>query len=352
MDKIILTTGGTGGHIFPALAVAERVREKNPEARILFIGSDYGLEGDLSRRSGLEFYGLATRGVLGRGLKAIPATARLVMALFKARGRIKKFDPDIVAGFGGYASFAPALAAKTLGIPLLIHEQNAVCGAGNRILGGFADKICVSQKNTAGFSRDTVFTGNPVRKEIAAARREGGGKRLLILGGSQGATGINKFIAGILSTLRAAGVEVWHQCGERDFPWLKGIYDKTGVPSWRLEPFIINMNEAYGWADLAFCRSGATTVAELRVAGIPAILTPFPAAIHDHQTLNAKNMSEDGGAILIPEKELDANTGNIIIALLNNPLELEKMSRAALAGGVPDAADRIVREMEKTVLRK
>lgn len=347
MDKIILTTGGTGGHIFPALAVAEVIRKNNPSAKILFIGSNYGPESRLVGAAGLDFYGLSARGLLGRGFKAIPAAAMLAKSFFEARRVIREFAPSIIAGFGGYASFAPAMAAKSLGIPLLVHEQNAIAGMGNRFLGRFADAVCVSQPNTEGLPATAILTGNPVRERIKRKAYDGSGKRLLILGGSQGARGINKFMAENLTLFRRAGARIWHQCGEKDYGQLKEIYAKDGDAAWRLTPFIENMGEAYEWADLAVSRAGATAIAELCAVGLPAALVPFPAAIRDHQTLNAKNLQKAGGALLIPEKDLDKAWAEKITELLGNKPALKQMASRAATLGKKDAAERISIEMQK-----
>ncbi|MBD5607987.1 MAG: undecaprenyldiphospho-muramoylpentapeptide beta-N-acetylglucosaminyltransferase [Desulfovibrio sp.] len=347
MDKIILTTGGTGGHIFPALAVGEVIRKNNPSAKLLFMGSNYGPESRLARAAGLEFYGLSARGLLGRGIKAFPAAFMLAKSFFEARKVIRDFAPSIIAGFGGYASFAPAMAAKSLGIPLLIHEQNAIAGMGNRFLGRFADAICVSQPATEGFAKTPILTGNPVREQIKRKIPGRSEKRLLIIGGSQGARGINKFMAERMPLFRQAGARIWHQCGEKDYAWLKEVYEREGDSSWRLAPFVENMGEAYDWADLAISRAGATAIAELCAVGLPSVLVPFPAAIRDHQTLNAKNLQKAGGAILIPEKDLDEAWARKIIELLGNEQNLKTMASRAASLGKMDAAEKIASEMQK-----
>lgn len=351
MEKVILCAGGTGGHIFPALAVAEEIKNKRPGADILFMGSLYGPEGRLAKKAGLEFVGLNVRGLLGRGFKAVPAAARLALAVAKAAKIIRAFKPDVIAAFGGYASAAPALAGRLLGAPVLLHEQNAVAGAGNRTLSRLARTVCVSFPETAGFKRPVVLTGNPARKNIAKAaenRKAFGGRRLLILGGSQGARALNRFVPAAARKLAEAGVEIWHQCGERDEAETRAAYAKEGVENVKITPFIEDMTAAYAWADLAFCRSGASVLAELCLAGLPALLSPFPAAIYDHQTLNARWLEKAGCAVIMPEKELNAD---LFVAAVKdyfaNPAKAESMSRAALALAKPEAAVTICGEMEK-----
>lgn len=347
MLKIILTTGGTGGHIFPALATAEAITKRNPDAQILFIGSLYGPEGRLATNAGLDFIGLPSRGFLGRGLRAIPASLGLIASVVKAISAIRKFKPCAVAAFGGYAAFAPALAAHILGIPLLLHEQNAIVGVSNRILSRWADTICASLPDTQGFAKPNVVTGNPVRCFLARTFEKTGRKtkRLLILGGSQGAHALNEYIIGILPELKEAGIDIWHQTGMKDLEKTQAAYAEAGYdPKW-VKPFIDDIAAAYAWADLALCRAGASTVAELCMAGLPSILVPFPAAIHDHQTRNAKVLADAGAAVLLPEDQLE-EAKPAILHFINTPVALADMSKAAADLAKPDAADLVAAEIE------
>ena len=218
MDSILLTTGGTGGHIFPALAVAEELRRRNPDVRLLFVGSQYGPEERLARLADVPFAGLPVRGFLGRGLRAVGAAGRMTLAVGKALKLVRRFDPQAVAGFGGYAAFAPMLAARLLGVPGLLHEQNAVAGMSNRLLARLARKVCLSLPNTEGFDpKKCVLTGNPVRAAVSAVgglSRERRTRRLLVMGGSQGAHALNAFMVEHLAAFRGGGVEIRHQTGE------------------------------------------------------------------------------------------------------------------------------------------
>lgn len=308
MDRILLTTGGTGGHIFPALAVAEEIRRQNPHARLLFVGSLYGPEERLARLAGIEFAGLPVRGFLGRGLRAVGAGARMAYAVGKALAIVRRFRPQAVVGFGGYAAFAPMLAARLLGVPGILHEQNAVAGASNRALARLARQICLSLPGTEGFAPEKcVLTGNPVRRcvsEVGKRPRQWQTRRLLVMGGSQGARALNAFLPEILPALRAAWVEIRHQSGAADEESVRVAYAAAGYDPTCVTAFIDDMAEAYAWADVALCRSGASTVAELCAAGLPAVLVPFPSAIHDHQTRNAQVLEKAGAAILTPEAEL------------------------------------------------
>lgn len=346
MDKILLTTGGTGGHIFPALAVAEELRRRNPDIQLLFAGSLYGPEQRLAARAGIPFVGLPVRGFLGRGLRAVGAGARMSLAVCKALGIVRRFRPDVVAGFGGYAAFAPMLAARLLGVPGILHEQNAVAGTSNRLLARLARKVCLSLPDTRGFApAKCVLTGNPVRRAVSDAgclprRRET--RRLLVLGGSQGARALNVFLPEILPALREAGVEIRHQSGFRDEESTRAAYECAGYSPECVTAFIDDMAGAYAWADLALCRGGASTVAELCAAGLPAVLVPFPHAVHDHQTRNAQVLEKAGAALLVPEKRLrERDLGRMLPDLLNNSDVRARMSAAALAAARPDAAARV-----------
>ncbi len=345
MLRVILTTGGTGGHIFPALAVADALREM--EAELLFVGGTYGPEAALALRAGIPFHGLPGRGFLGRGLRAIPAAGSMFLALGEALRVVRNFNPCAVAAFGGYASFATAMAAVALRIPLLVHEQNAVAGASNRFLSRFAGRICASVDNTQGFRRPFVVTGNPVRSVILKRGRIFSGKNLLILGGSQGAHALNEFIIGILPDLNRAGVNLRHQTGQKDYEAVRAAYKAAGYAGECVSSFIDDMAEAYAWADLALCRAGASTIAEICICGLPAVLVPFPAAIHDHQTLNAKALEKAGAAILLPESELGAKGLQVLERLFSDPERLAAMSSAATEMAMPDAAQRVAGEIEK-----
>ena len=353
MDNIILTTGGTGGHIFPALAVAEELRRRNPNASLLFVGSLYGPEERLMRQAGIPFEGLPVRGLLGRGFKAVGAGAQMALAVGKAVGILHRFKPDVVAGFGGYAAFAPMLAARILGVPGVLHEQNAIAGASNRFLARLARRVCISLPNTSGFDmKKCVFTGNPVRAAVSAVGqvdRHRQTRRLLVMGGSQGAHALNAFMLENLAEFRGAGVEIRHQTGITDEGSVRAAYVAAGYAPECVSAFIDDMAGAYAWADVALCRAGASTVAELCAAGLPSVLVPFPYAIHDHQTRNAEVLTRSGAAVLVPEgRKAVQHMSDILLRLLTMPGEREPMTAAALAAARPDAAARVVAVLEQT----
>ena len=353
MDNIILTTGGTGGHIFPALAVAEELRRRNPNANLLFVGSLYGPEERLMRQAGIPFEGLPVRGLLGRGFKAVGAGAQMALAVGKAVGILRRFKPDVMAGFGGYAAFAPMLAARILGVPGVLHEQNAIAGASNRFLARLARRVCISLPNTSGFDmKKCVFTGNPVRAAVSAVGqvdRHRQTRRLLVVGGSQGAHALNAFMLENLAEFRGAGVEIRHQTGITDEGSVRAAYVAAGYAPECVSAFIDDMAGAYAWADVTLCRAGASTVAELCAAGLPSVLVPFPYAIHDHQTRNAEVLTRSGAAVLVPEGRMAVqHMSDILLRLLTMPGEREPMTAAALAAARPDAAARVVAVLEQT----
>lgn len=354
MDKFLLTTGGTGGHIFPALAVAEELRRRRPDAKLLFVGSQYGPERRLCERAGIPFEGLNVRGFLGRGLRALGAAARMSVAVGQAVALVRSFGPDAVAGFGGYAAFAPMLAARLLGVPSLLHEQNALAGTSNRLLARLARKVCISLPGTQGFPAEKcLLTGNPVRSAIAdvAARRlepaRRNTRRLLVLGGSQGAQSLNHLLPALLEELKAAQIEIRHQTGERDLESTRTAYVKAGYSPESVSAFIDDMAEAYAWADLALCRAGASTVAELCAAGLASVLVPFPSAIHDHQTRNAEVMLKAGASRLVQERDFEhLDMAALIKRLLADSAALKNMGRAAQSLSSPRSAAAVADALE------
>ena len=363
IERIMLTTGGTGGHIFPALAVAEEVRRRVSSAEIVFMGSSTGPEAELAAQAGLEFAALPVRGVFGRGLRAVSALAGMGLALLRAAAILRKARPHIVVGFGGYAGFAGVFAAQLMGMPTAVHEQNSIAGMSNRILARRADRVCTSLPMTAKLRTrmEAVCTGNPVRAAIARLADSGprtpgaAGRRVLIMGGSQGSRAINMAVCAILPLLLDAGIRLWHQTGAADLENVREAYHKAGADAMRVEPFVTDMAGAYAWADLAVCRAGATSLAELAAAGVPALFIPFPQATHDHQTHNARQMALAGAAAYIAQPDIQEPHGDPVVlarsmlALAGDPETLCSMSAAARSLARPDAAARLVDELERVV---
>lgn len=356
-ERVILTTGGTGGHIFPALAVAEELQGRHPQVRILFVGGKKGPEARLATQAGLEFVALPVQPVLGRGLRALAAGFWLLAGVAKALKVQLRFRPQVVLGFGGYAAFAQVLAAVLLRTPTAIHEQNSVPGLTNRVLGRLVKRIMVSFPDKQGWfpAAKVKIVGNPVRKAIAATganKNKTFGKRLLVIGGSQGAVAVNSAVIEALARLLEAGVEIRHQAGQRDVQRVRQAYRELGAEA-RVEAFIEDMAEAYAWADLALCRAGASTVSELAVAGVPAVLIPFPYATHGHQSVNAAYLEEAGAGVRIEQKDLaGADLAGVLIDILQHPEKLGRMREQALKLGKPDAATRVAQELAALVKHK
>lgn len=361
LQRVLLTTGGTGGHVFPALAVAEELQRRNPQVEIMFVGSQYGPEARMVTNAGLDFRGLPVRGFVGRGFKALGAGLLMSQAVFRAMWIVCGFKPQVTVGFGGYAAFAPMLASRLRGVPTALHEQNAVAGVSNKVLARLSKRVCLSLPDTEGFvAHKCVLTGNPVRQAVAhveAARRAAAdhapgngsqGPKLLVVGGSLGAHSLNTCLVAALPALKAAGVELLHQTGKQDFEKVQAAYVQAGYGPDCVQPFIEDMATAYAWADMALCRAGATTVAELAAAGLPAVLVPFPFATHDHQTFNARTLARTGAAVLVQEADMQqVNISALLLRLLQDRAALQAMAKAAYAQARVDAAARVVDELEK-----
>ena len=308
----LIMAGGTGGHVFPALALARELRARS--WRVVWLGTRRGLEARLVPAENIDIEWLSVSGLRGKGaLVWLTAPLRLARALLQAIAVVRRRRPSLVVGLGGFAAGPGGVAAWLLRRPLLIHEQNAIAGFTNRCLSHLARRVLTAFPGSFAADVGARVIGNPVRAEIAllpappvrfAAR--GPGVRLLVLGGSQGAARLNAIVPFALAKLAGTlPLEVRHQSGERWLETAQRNYEEAGVPV-RLQPFIDDMAEAYGWADLVICRAGALTVSELTAAGVGSILVPFPAATDDHQTRNADFLVGEGAAIMIPERELSA----------------------------------------------
>jgi len=360
--RIILTTGGTGGHIFPALAVAEALRRKEPDIELLFIGGLYGPEKELVEKAEIGFVGLPVRGFIGRGFKALSALGAMSTGIGQAMNVVRAFKPHAVMGFGGYAAFAAVFAAWLLRCPCALHEQNAIPGQANKILGKMVQRICLSWPQPAGspsFPEERcVFTGNPIRSGIAALGQSKpgheGDPRLLVMGGSLGARAINDMVVSILPQLKEAGISVLHQTGKGEYERVREAYLAAGCSAEEADsmvrPFIHDMDAAYADCDLALCRAGATSMAELAATGTPAVFVPFPHAAHDHQTANARAMQDAGGGILLPQTEAQRMTEEgtlapMLIELLTDRARLAAMREGALSLAHPEAADAVADQL-------
>ncbi|MGB7756923.1 MAG: undecaprenyldiphospho-muramoylpentapeptide beta-N-acetylglucosaminyltransferase [Salinisphaera sp.] len=308
---VLIMAGGTGGHVFPALAVARELIARG--ATVSWLGTSAGIEARLVPPEGLTLHRIDVGGLRGKHLTTLlAAPTSMARALWQARRVLKAVRPALVIGMGGFASGPGGLMARMTGTPLLIHEQNAAAGLTNRVLARLAQTVLQAFPNTFDATRNPRTVGNPVRADILSlpvpavrwAERDGP-IRLLVLGGSGGALAINERVPAALAQLgEAARPQVWHQAG-RTLEAAEAAYTTHGVVG-RVEAFIDDMAEAYGWADLVVCRSGALTVAELAAAGVGALLVPYPHAVDDHQRANGQYLVEAGAARLIDQSELTA----------------------------------------------
>ncbi|MFH2124730.1 MAG: undecaprenyldiphospho-muramoylpentapeptide beta-N-acetylglucosaminyltransferase [Pseudomonadota bacterium] len=379
--RLMLTGGGTGGHLFPAIATAEAMCRRLPGTEILFVGTRRKMD-----KSSLAHYGFTTRtihcqGLKGKGVLALlQALVLLPLSLVEAFWHILRFHPHLVVGVGGYVTGPVVAAAKILGLPTVIHEQNSVPGLANRKLGGLATRICLSLPGSEAFfpAGKTVLTGNPVRRQIlelagmslapgkdeerpqakdgpvslASGKdeerppREIGEKvTVLILGGSLGAHRVNELMVDAVTKygkILPPGIEVIHQAGAADQEMVRRAYEQAGIKA-TVAAFFTDMAEIYGKSDLLVSRAGATTLAELAVLGKPALLIPYPFAADDHQYRNGRYYADSGGAVVLVERELTGRKlAEALAALIGNPGRLQEMAEAMRSMACPDAAERIV----------
>jgi len=362
--RIVITGGGTGGHLFPALAVHDALRARRPEANALFVGVAGGVEATILSRRGHAFRGLTVAQVRGKGLRGRLLAARRLPGTVRQASRIlREFRPQVVFGVGAYASVPTMVAAVLRGVPRVIHEQNAIPGLANRALGRMASAVAVSFADTVRFfpAGRTRVTGNPVRAEIRAgdplaARAtlglDGDRFTVLVFGGSQGAHRLNRAVLDALPELARTGEDFQfiHAAGTRDLADVRRGYERSGVRA-RVEPFIDDMALAYQAADFVVCRAGAGTVFELAAVGKPALLVPYPYAANDHQRLNAEAAVQVGAAWIVLDRYCDGpRVAAGIRAAREKPAQLAEMGRRALALARPDAADRIVDILERVAL--
>jgi UDP-N-acetylglucosamine--N-acetylmuramyl-(pentapeptide) pyrophosphoryl-undecaprenol N-acetylglucosamine transferase len=343
MPRVLIMAGGTGGHIFPGLAVAAEMRAAGWE--VVWMGSPSGMEARLVPPQGYRMAWIRARAARGRGLvQKLLLPANLLYSFWESARHLLRDKPDVVLGLGGYVAFPGGMMASLLNRPLALHEQNAIPGLANRVLAGVADK---RMSGFPGALKHAEWTGNPVRAEIAAiappaqrfADRQGP-LRILVVGGSLGAQALNEAVPKAIALL-ADRPKVVHQAGEKHLASLRQNYRACGVEG-ELLPFIDDMARRYAQADLVICRAGAVTVAELSAGGMASVLVPFPHATDDHQTANARFLSERGAAILLSQKDLGTDKLAQLIGSLHRPRLLE-MAERARALGKPDAAAVVAR---------
>ncbi|MGB1310350.1 MAG: undecaprenyldiphospho-muramoylpentapeptide beta-N-acetylglucosaminyltransferase [Leucothrix sp.] len=343
---VLITAGGTGGHVYPGLAVA-RALEKQ-DIPVVWMGTRKGLEARVIPAAGIEMAWLEVTGLRGKGaLTLISAPFRLLKALYQSVRIMRQHQPVAILGMGGFVAGPGGLVAALMGIPVVIHEQNAIPGLTNRLLSKFSKKVLEGFPGSfTNAKHKTVPTGNPVRQDISAlplaAQRmadcQSRRLRLLIIGGSLGAQALNETVPRALAELPGEiRPEVRHQAGRNKDEATKLAYEAAEVTA-AVSAFIEDMAEAYGWADLVICRSGALTIAELASAGMASILVPYPYAVDDHQTANGLYLSEQGAAILLPQTELSAATlAANLHTLMSEPAQLISMGEKARQLAKPNA---------------
>jgi UDP-N-acetylglucosamine--N-acetylmuramyl-(pentapeptide) pyrophosphoryl-undecaprenol N-acetylglucosamine transferase len=343
MRTALIMAGGTGGHVFPGLAVADELRTRG--WRVVWMGTRAGMEARLVTARGYELAAIRAVALRGKGLAAkLLLPLNLLIGFWQSARTIFRLRPDVVLGMGGYVAFPGGMMASLLARPLAVHEQNAIAGLTNRILAGVADRKMTAFPQAL---KGAEWTGNPVRGDIASladpeARyaRRSGPLRLLVVGGSGGALALNECVPRALALL-APRPSVVHQSGEKNYAALRAAYAAAGVQG-ELVPFIDDMARRYAEADLVICRAGAMTVAELSAGGVASVLVPYPHAVDDHQTANARFLADQGAAVLLPQSELTPQRLAQLLRSLERP-RLAEMARKARALGKPDAA-RVVAE--------
>lgn len=350
--RLLITGGGTGGHLFPAIATAQALRSRQPDSEVLFIGTRRKID-----TTSLNSYGFKSKSIISYGLKGknlaelIKALVILPVSIIQAGLHILRFRPNVALGVGGYVTGPVMLAAKLLRVPTIIHEQNSIPGLANRKLGKFVDHICISLPGSEQFfdKGKTLLTGNPVREDILdlskSSSKDSGPLTLLVLGGSQGANALNRMVTEAFCDYgkeHLRDITVIHQTGQSDAHWVEERYQKAGVSA-KVAPFFTDMSAVYREADLLISRAGATTLTELAVLGKPAVLVPYPHAADDHQKKNAAYYVDGGGAMQYSENDINGRLlSDTLCGLCADRSTLESMGDAMRSLAMPEAAEKIV----------
>lgn len=357
--KVLIAGGGTGGHIYPGIAVAEELKRIAPETQVLFVGGDRGLEGRVVPDAGFELATIAARGLPRRAWWRVPGALLANSGAFlKAMAILRQYKPDVVLGTGGYVSAPVVVAAWLARTPVLLQEQNAVPGLTNRLLARIANEVHVAFTEARSWfpRKDHLkLSGNPVRRMILSGDRRQALARfglseqlptVFVFGGSRGARRINEATLEAMARLKGGlDAQFILQTGKEDFAWAKERAEREQLPV-TVVPYLTHIHEAYAAADLVVCRAGAMTLAEIAACGVPAILVPYPFAAYNHQVTNAQNLSERGGAVIILDTDLTGERlGTEIQRLVKDRPTLIKMSSNARRFARPDAAERIARSL-------
>ena len=352
--KIVIMAGGTGGHVFPGLAVAHRLQAD--DWQVHWLGTPDRMEAELVPAHGFPIEFINIRGLRNHGLvRKLLAPSQIIKAILQALVILRRIKPDVVLGMGGYAAGPGGVAAKLLGIPLVLHEQNAAAGLTNRLLAKIASRILMGFEGAFPLTERSRVVGNPVRDEFLQLAQQplkhyqaGAVLKILIVGGSLGARALNQVVPNALAKLNK--VEIRHQSGKGNASQVTDLYQSLGVTTVTVSEFISDMSAAYDWADLLICRAGALTVAEVAAAGIPAVFVPLPHAVDDHQTRNAESLTSRGAAVLMPQKEMTAGKLAALIAQWqSDPRQLQKMAQLSRAAAILNATDRVVSECKALI---
>ncbi|OUM98408.1 MAG: undecaprenyldiphospho-muramoylpentapeptide beta-N-acetylglucosaminyltransferase [Firmicutes bacterium ZCTH02-B6] len=381
--RVLIAAGGTGGHIYPGITIAQTIRARHPDASILFVGTNRGLEADIVPRAGFPFAGIPARYLRRRlSLDVLRTGWTAVRGVVEAVRIVRRFRPHVAVGTGGYVSGPAMAAALLLRVPVVLQEQNAYPGLTNRMLGGLAAYVALGHPEAKGHLTGrarVVVTGNPIRDDVLTSTRtaglaafglEPGHKTLLVFGGSQGGRSINQAVLEAAPRLLQLGIQILHQTGKAGYASVVAEAERRMAEAcpgtavvrrndehvilgrWHVLPYIHDMPAAYAVADLVVSRAGAITLAEITARGLPAILIPYPYAAEGHQDANARAMADAGAAVVVPDKDLN---GDVLVeqvrALLQNPGRLVQMGSASRALARPDAAERIADLIEKAARR-
>ena len=355
----MISGGGTGGHIFPAIAIANAIKEQVPDAQFLFVGAEGRMEMEKVPAAGYAIEALPIRGFQrGSIIRNLALPWRLLRSMWKARRLVRTFKPDVAVGVGGYASGPTLAAAQRMGVPTLIQEQNSFPGKTNIYLAKRVDRICVAYPGMERFfpADRILMTGNPVRQEVVrltGKRARGleqfqlqdGPPVVFVTGGSLGARGVNRGIEAALPLLKQAGVQLIWQTGTPYLEHARRAVDAIGYDGCRVLEFVARMDLAYAVADVVVARAGAISVSELSLVGLPAVLVPLPTAAEDHQTMNARSLTDRSAAVLVRDDRAVEELGPAVMGLVEDPAERARLRAAILTLGHANAADHIAAEV-------
>ena len=361
MKKYLISGGGTGGHIFPAVSIANELRRQDPDCEILFVGAEGRMEMERVPAAGYNIVGLKVEGLDRKNIfRNVKVVWNLLRSMAKVRGIIKEFKPDVAVGVGGYASGAALKVAQQMGIPVVLQEQNSFAGVTNKMLAKGAKKICVAYTGMERFfpAEKIILTGNPVRQNLLAKIDEQEAYEyfglnpdkptLMVMGGSLGARTINQAMIAGLERLKASGIQVIWQTGKLYYEMIKSdLSDRSDLSDIKILDFLSRMDYAYAVADLVVSRAGASSISELSLLGKPSILVPSPNVAEDHQTHNARALSDKGAAILVRDVEAVDTMVDTALATIASKEKLQSLSDNVLKLAYPNSAEKIVNEILK-----